>query len=60
MRRNAERVRNGDYKRFRQFVRWYIASGRRKTVNNKRKMSGQNVLRPAQLRTRMRNERKHY
>lgn len=58
MRGNSERVRNGDYKKFRRFVRWYITSGRRKTVNNKRKMSGLTVLRPRQLK--LRHERKRY
>lgn len=52
MRCNRRRVMNGDYRRFRRFVRWlkYSGSGVRCVKNNKRKMSGQNTLRPVQLR----------
>lgn len=56
MRCNRRRVMNGDYRRF---VRWFknSGSGARCVKNNKRKMSGQNTLRPVQLR--VWHERKH-
>lgn len=59
MRYNRRRVLNGDYRRFRRFVRWFknSGSGTRCVKNNKRKMSGQNTLRPVQLR--VWHERKH-
>lgn len=59
MRCNRRRVTNGDYRRFRRFVRWFknSGSGTRRVKNNKRKMSGQNTLRPVQLR--VWHERKH-
>ena len=47
---NRRRVMNGDYRRFRRFIRWFNNSGARRVKNNKRKMSGQNTLRPVQLR----------
>ena len=59
MRCNRGRVMNGDYRRFRRFVRWlkYSGSGARCVKNNKRKMGGLNTLRPVQLR--VWRERKH-
>ena len=59
MRRNQRRVMNGEYRRFRRFVRWFnnSGSGARRVKNNKRKMGGQNTLRPVQLR--VWHERKH-
>lgn len=49
MRCNRRRVMNGDYRRFRRFIRWFNNSGARRIKNNKRKMGGQNILRPVQL-----------
>lgn len=59
MRCNRRRVMNGDYKRFRRLVRWLrdSGSGALCVKNNKRKMDGQNTLRPVQLR--VWRERKH-
>ena len=59
MRCNRRRVMNGDYRRFRRFIRWInnSGSGARRVKNNKRKMDGQNTLRPVQLR--VWRERKH-
>ena len=57
MRRNRRIVTNGAYRRFRRFVRWFNNSGARRIKNNKRKMGGQNILRPVQLR--VWRERKH-
>lgn len=59
MRCNRRRVMNGDYRRFRRVVRWLKNSGYRGRCvkNNKRKMDGQNTLRPVQLR--VWHERKH-
>ena len=57
MRCNRRRVMNGDYRRFRRFIRWFNDSGARRIKNNKRKMGGQNILRPVQLR--VWRERKH-
>lgn len=59
MRCNRRRVMNGDYRRFRRFIRWIknSGSGARRVKNNKRKMGGQNTLRPVQLR--VWRERKH-
>lgn len=52
MRCNRRIVTNGAYRRFRRFVRWFknSGSGARCVKNNKRKMGGQNTLRPVQLR----------
>lgn len=52
MRCNRRIVTNGAYRRFRRFVRWFKNSGAgaRCVTNNKRKMGGQNTLRPVQLR----------
>mgnify|MGYP006906177825 CR=1 FL=1 len=59
MRCNRRIVTNGAYRRFRRFVRWFKNSGAgaRCVTNNKRKMGGQNTLRPVQLR--VWRERKH-
>lgn len=59
MRCNRRRVMNGDYRRYRRVIRWIknSGSGARRVKNNKRKMSGQNTLRPVQLR--VWHERKH-
>lgn len=59
MRCNRRRVINGDYRRFKRFVRWLKNSGSvaRCVKNNKQKMGGQNTLRPFQLR--VWRERKH-
>lgn len=52
MRCNRRIVTNGAYRRFRRLVRWFKNSGAgaRCVTNNKRKMGGQNTLRPVQLR----------
>lgn len=59
MRCNRRRVMNGDYRRYRRVIRWIknYGSGARCVKNNKRKMDGQNTLRPVQLR--VWRERKH-
>lgn len=59
MRCNRRRVMNGDYRRYRRIIRWIknSGSGAHRVKNNKRKMGGQNTLRPVQLR--VWRERKH-
>lgn len=45
MRCNRRRVMNGDYRRFRRFIRWFNNSGARRVKNNKRKMGAkENII----------------